>query len=110
MQLYLDQGEPLDQFREELADPKVTGFQHRPHMQLAPDLPLQRQRFPTQIGSRFQHPLGKRQQMGPGMGEAHPTGAPIKKFRAQGILKGLDLAAEGRLGDVQLLGRPRQVT
>ena len=56
-----------------------------------------------------QHLLRVRQQLSPGLGQNHARGGAFEQANVQFLFQRLDMAADGRLAQVQALGGPCQV-
>jgi hypothetical protein len=56
-----------------------------------------------------QHFLCVRQQLPPGLGQHHARGGALEKANVEFLLQRLDMAADGRLAQVQALRGPCQV-
>ncbi|MNN70258.1 hypothetical protein D3C81_1860990 [compost metagenome] len=57
------------------------------------------------VAAQFQHALGVHEQVAPGKGQADFTRVAVEQTRAEVLLQRGDAVRDGRLRDVQLVGR-----
>ncbi len=95
--------------RQEIADPHELRVRDRADARAADDFAADRARMAAQRLRAGDDALGVGQELAPGRRQHHAARRPLEQRDAELVLQRLDLRADGRLADVQLLGGPRQL-
>ena len=109
MQFETQQRVALHGRRQHSTQAVIDRIGHRADMQQSGDFRVHLLRGALDAFGGAQHLLRVRQQLPPGLGQHHARGRTLEQANVEFLLQCLDMAADGRLAQVQALRGPCQV-
>jgi hypothetical protein len=100
---------PLDGGRQYGAESIVGRIGHGTHVQQSRHFGVQLLRRALYAFGRAEDPVRMGEQLPAGLGQDHSGGRALEQSNVQFLLQRLDVAADGRLAQVEALSRPCQV-